>query len=807
MLKNWLKIYLYQIKNNKFFTILNVLGLSIGIAGLIFSILYWNDEHSYNNWNPEKERIFQVVNDQPRSGFLAYNVIPLGEALKQNSIEIEDYCNFQPGYNGGLIEYKNKKEVVGKILKSEGNFFSFFPFQFTNGNIKTALKEKNNVAISEETAQLLFGDENPMGESIKIGETNCVVGGVYKISGKSSVAPSVVMREEFEENVKQNAANWQSHTCFLVIKLKNPDQKEAVEKQIWNIYVEKQAKKLAKEKGISTEDYIKNYGLDKPYLESLETARLHSRVDNGYPEGSGNYQFLLIMLGLSILILALSIVNYINLATANAIKRAKEVGVRKIIGATKSQIILQFITETVITTSFAVLLSLVIVELFLPYYNQFLSKELVMNSSQFHIQLLLVFIITILFAGIFPAIYISNFEVLNVLKGNFSRSKKGIWLRNSMLILQFAIASFFITGSYIVFQQVNYMINKDLGFKGSQVMDISFNEAKKPEDFEMIQNELLKIKGVESVSAGNFSFGNGGYFTSVFGYKGKDVEVENMSMEFGLLDQMNIKISEGRNLSPKLASDTINSVLINQATAEMMGEKNPIGKEFNFKDDGENPGIRRLKIVGVVENFNIYGPQKKIPPMLFYHLKTISESRFLSRLYVKINPENSEETIAAIEKFWTTKINTRYPFSYDFVDKNFARTYSDYISQRNLFSLLNIVVILIALFGLFALASYSIQNRMKEIAIRKTLGAETKTLLATLSKQYVLYCIIGFLIALFPVYYLLEKWLENFAYRIDISLIPFAIGFFILMLLTLIVVISRAYRATKMNVLKYLKYE
>jgi len=807
MLKNWIKIYLHHIKNNKFFTALNTLGLSIGIAGLIFAILYWNDEQSYNAWNPEKEKIFQVVNDQPRSGFLAYNVIPLGETLKQKSDEIEDYCNFQPGYNGGLIEYKNKKEVVAKMLKSEGNFFSFFPFEFTKGNIETALKEKNNVAISEETAQLIFGDENPMGESMKIGESNCVVGGVYKISGKSSVAPSLVLREEFEANAKQNADNWQSHTCYLVIKLKKPEKKEAVEKQIWNIYIEKQAKKLSKEKGVSTENYIKNYGLDKPYLESLKTARLHSKVNNGYPEGSGNYQFLLIMLGLSILILILSVVNYINLATANAIKRAKEVGVRKIIGATKSQIVLQFITETVITTSFAVLFALVIVELFLPYYNQFLTKELIMNSGQFYIQLFLVFIITILFAGIFPAIYISNFEVLNVLKGNFSRSKKGIWIRNSMLILQFSIASFFIIGSYIVFQQVNFMINKDLGFKGSQVLDIPFSEVKKPKDFEMIQNELLKIKGVEKVSAGNFSFGYGGYFTSVFEYNGKDIEVDNMSMEFQLLDLMNIKITEGRNLSENFASDTINSVLINQATVEMMSEKNPIGKEFDFRDDGENPGIRRLKVVGVVENFNIYGPQKKVPPMIFYHLKTISESSFLSRLYVKINPQNSEETIAAIENFWTTKINKRYPFSYDFVDKNFARTYSDYVSQRNLFSMLNIVVILIALFGLFALASYSIQRRMKEIAIRKTLGAETKTLLTELSKQYIFFCFLGFLIALFPVYFLLSKWLENFAYRIDISPIPFVIGFFTLMILTLIIVLSRAYQATKVNVLKYLKYE
>ena len=807
MILNWTKIFIYHLKQNKLFSLLNVLGLSIGIAGLIFAILYWNDEQSYNALNPEKERIFQVVNDQPRSGFLAYNVIPLGETLKQNSTEVEDYCNFQPGYNGALIEYKGKKEVVQKILKSEGNFFSFFPFQFTNGSVKTALKNKNNVAISEQTAQLFFGDENPMGASIKIGDMNCVVGGVYKISGKSSVAPAVVLREEFEENVKKNTQNWQSHTAYLVVKLKDPARREAVEKQIRNIYIEKQAKKAAKDKGISTEDFIKNFGLDKPYLESLATARLHSKVVNGYPEGSGNYQFLLIMLGLSVLILILSVVNYINIATANAIKRAKEVTVRKITGATKTQIVFQFVLETVIITSFALLLALAIVELTLPYYNQFLSKELLMNSGQFYIQLLLVFIITVLFAGIFPAIYISNFEVLNGLKGNFNRSKRGIWIRNSMLILQFAIASFFIIGSYIVFQQVHFMVNKNIGFNGSQVLSVNLSEAKKPEDFEMIKNELLKIKGVEKVSAGNFSFGYGGYFSSVFEYNGTDVEVDNMSMEFGMLDLMKIKIVQGRDLSPKFASDKINSVLLNQEAVKMMGEKNPIGKEFEVRDDGENPGMRRLKIVGIVEDFNVYGPQKKTPPMLFYHLKTISESRFLTRIYVKMDPKNSEETVSEIEKFWTTKIDTRYPFWYEFVDKNFAQTYSEYISQRNLFSLLNIIVILIALFGLFSLASYSIERRMKEIAIRKTLGAETNVLLKALSKQYIIFCIIGFLIALFPVYYLLNLWLENFAYRIDISIYPFIIGFIALVFLTLLVVLSRAYIATKVDVLKYLKYE
>jgi len=232
-----------------------------------------------------------------------------------------------------------------------------------------------------------------------------------------------------------------------------------------------------------------------------------------------------------------------------------------------------------------------------------------------------------------------------------------------------------------------------------------------------------------------------------------------------------------------------------------MNEKNPIGKIVTWNE-------RKLKIIGVVKDFNLWGPKAEIPPMVFFHLKTIDWMNLnVNHIFVKVKPNEVETTICNLEKFWKKNIDADYPFHYDFVDKAYARNYKAYIKQRNLFSLLNVIVILIALFGLFALASYSIQNRMKEIAIRKTLGAETHTLLKELSKQYILFCVIGFLIAIFPAYYLLSKWLEDFVFRIEISLAPFLIGFVALLSLTLIVVLSRTYQATKVDVLKYLKYE
>ncbi|PZQ86754.1 MAG: multidrug ABC transporter substrate-binding protein, partial [Flavobacterium johnsoniae] len=226
-----------------------------------------------------------------------------------------------------------------------------------------------------------------------------------------------------------------------------------------------------------------------------------------------------------------------------------------------------------------------------------------------------------------------------------------------------------------------------------------------------------------------------------------------------------------------------------------------IGKEINWND-------KKLKIVGIAKDFHVSGPQDQIPPMTIFHYKTIPWMiQNAHQIFVKIDAEHMESAMKEIENFWIKKVDTEYPFKYDFVNKSYARSYQAYVNQRNLFSLLNIIVIFIALSGLFALASYSIQRRMKEIAIRKTLGAETKTLLKELSKQYVVFCIAGFLIALFPVYFLLNKWLENFAYRIDISIVPFVVGFVALLLLMLIVVLSRAYQATRVNVLKYLKYE
>ncbi|MEO6174536.1 MAG: ABC transporter permease [Flavobacterium circumlabens] len=807
MLKNWINIFIYHIKNNKIFSILNVLGLSIGITGLIFALLYWNDEHSYNAWNPEKDNVYQVVvqlSDMP--------------AVAENSVRLKAHLESDPNvttvvyadnwYQKDKIIYKGKKEFADKIINVENGFFSLFPFQIIQGNATSALKDGTSIALSEDMAKRIFNDENPIGKQIKCWNTMFTVRAVYRIPGNSSIAPNVIVNH-MKDLVDLNK-NRGLFVLKILLKIKDPSKVDVTRRMLEKVYYDEIIVKSSKEAGMSPAEMEKKIGRFKIFMEPLSQARLHSIVD-GYPEGRGNYQFLLIMAGLSVLILILSIVNYINMATANAIKRAKEVGIRKILGASGKDIIFQFIFETLLITSFSILLALVIAELTLPCYNNFLGKNLMIIGRQFYLQVILIFIFTIVAAGIFPAFYVSNFESMKVLKGNFERSKNGIWLRNGMLIFQFAIAAFFIIGSNIVYEQIKYLSHKDLGFKGDQVLAISLNLPSSYYEgdeigqkifnrYTTIKQELSKIKGVDQVATGLLSFDGTTDDLWPVWYKEELFKQTAIGLDYGLLDLLKIKIVKGRNLSPKLASDTLNSVLINETSQKLMKLKDPINQEIRI-------GNQKMKIIGVVKDFNLLSPEADVPPMTFYHIKTLDMADGINLIYVKLKSDNIENSIADIEQFWKTKVDTEYPFKYDFIDKQYARTYESYVKQKNLFSLLNVVVILIALFGLLALASYSIQRRIKEIAIRKTLGAETNVLLKELSGQYVLYCIIGFLIAAFPVYYLLTKWLENFAYRINIELFPFVSGFALLLALTLLIVLSRAYQATRADILKHLKYE
>jgi putative ABC transport system permease protein len=353
------------------------------------------------------------------------------------------------------------------------------------------------------------------------------------------------------------------------------------------------------------------------------------------------------------------------------------------------------------------------------------------------------------------------------------------------------------------------MMNKDLGFNGDQVISIPYNKPdrqKRTQQYGVDKPEIKKIPGVVDVSTFAGSFGGSTNSSSGFTHNGIFVQPRNVEMDFGFLEMMKIKIVEGRDLSPKFASDTVSSMLINETLVKTLNLKNPINTIITSgwsKDNSEN---LKFKIVGVVKDFHITGLQKKVPPMVFVNIKTLGWNNF-NNVFVKVSPNNLTETLENLKKYWEKNVNPDYPFDYEFVNKGFAKTYEEQIKQKKLFFILNMVVIVIAVFGLFALASFSMERRLKEIAIRKTLGAETDILLKELSKQYIIFCLMGFAVGIVPAYILLEKWLEDFAFRINISVVPFSISLISLLALTLIIVLAKAYQVTKIDILKYLKYE
>ena len=810
MIKNWIKIYLQQVRQNVFHSVLNVLGLAIGVAGLIFAILYWNDEHAYDAWNPHKDNTLFVVTDLGEGRVWGSTASPVGKAIETEIPEITSYCYVNTWYNDDILEADGTKVHCTKIADAQPNFFSFFPHPFVKGNPATALRP-NTITLSEATAVKLFGStDSAMGKSLKYGGNNFTVTGVYHIQGKSAFMPDAVT-SIIEAKLKETEHQWGYFTFGMYVRVKNPDDAALVAKKIENLYYKNTTLLFAKNAGITPEDYVKRFGTTKISVVSVADLRLNT-ITQDVPEQSGNYKFLIIMVGLSVLIMVMSVANYINLATANAIKRAKEVGVRKVLGASTQNIIAQFIAETVFTLFISVLLALVIVELSLPYYNAFLNKSLELNSAAFYVQLIVIFVAVVITAGIFPALYVSKFNTISVLKGNFIRGKKGTWLRNAMLVGQFAIASFFTIGAYVVYSQVNYMLSKDTGFKADQIVQIYYRN---PYDFKQegfrekleqkyshVKEKLLQIKGVQTVGVSTMSIGGGNSFETAYNYNQIMMPLQNMAVDYGVLNMLNVKMKTGRLFSEKLASDSVNTVILNETAAAMMKEKNPLGKSIRW-DQG-----KYLKVIGVVKDFHVDGPQRKIAPMAFTYYKTLPGMlQNAHSIYIKVAPEDMQEALASIEALWKEEVDPDFDFSYDFVDKNYARTFKQYVLQRNLFTLLNSVVMIIALFGLFALASFSIQRRMKEIAIRKTLGASTGTLLREISWHYVLYCTIGFLLSVFPAWLLLQQWLQDFAYRISVSFIPFITGFVALLILTLFVVLGRAYNATRVPVVKYLKYE
>lgn len=805
MIQTWFKIFYRNSKKNWLNILINVLGLTLGLAGLLIVLLYLQDEKSYNVTNPNKSTIYRVVHKMSDGDIWTSNTAVEGAKYKEELPGITSVYMSNNWYDDSVVIASGKKVYSRNILIGEPNFFEFFPFEVVKGSVKEFEKVRNHIAISEKQAKLLFGNVSlAIGETVEINKRPLIVTLVYNIKGKHYFMPETVIQFE-----KEPEGNWGNFTYGLFVKTIKGEERSNLTQKMDEIWFTNQTKPQAEIDGITPQEWEEKHGT-KTLLEPLKDIRLKALSGDGGPEGKGNYELILIMLSLSILLIIISCVNFINLSTASATQRAKEVGVKKTLGLSKLTLTRQFVLEVVLQGLVAYVLAVILVELLLPYFNDFMRKSISILEGNAIFQVGLIALVISFMVGNIPALYLANFKSVEVLKGNISRSKKGILARNIMLGFQFLISGFFLIGSLIIYKQVNYIMSKDLGFNGDQVITVALNDPEnRYKKYLLAKKELIKHPNIDVVTSNYFLPGGGNSSSTNVSYKDISVQTNSNAMDFEYMDMVDLEILKGRALQVNLASDTIKNVLINETLAKAFGiYDNPIGKKIKTGFRSSDNNGENLNVIGLVKDYHIYGMDTKIPPIIMMHWNSFDwMKRNFWFVQFKINPNNIDETIADIEDYWKQNVEQGYPFSYQFLNKRFARTYQKYQKQKTIFTVLTVIVILVSLLGLFALATLTIQQRLKEVAIRKTLGASVQEIMFQLIKNFIKIALVASVILIPIAYYFMQSWLDNFIYRIDMPLLPYFITPLILIILVFLVVGLKAFKATKVDLIKYLKFE
>ncbi|WP_435262678.1 ABC transporter permease [Tenacibaculum sp. nBUS_03] len=805
MFKIWIKIFLRSQKKNWLNTLVNILGVGLSLAILLFVSFYFQEQNSYDQLNPNKEIVYRVL----KTNFMGkgteigpYNTAIEGDVYKEQIPDVVDTYLSVSNYRSGVIELPIKKHYITKILKGETSFFNFFPFQVVQGSAEEFKKTRQNVAISEKLAKSIFDGGNCIGKTFKLNNRKHIITTVYKLEGKHYFMPNLVIQNESKPE-----GNWFSLSWSLFIKTKNNSVESTIINRITDIW-NGQWKQTAERRGISLDEYMNN-DAKHTKIEKLRKIRLYSKSDDGGPEGKGNLEFIYLMVFFAVILLIISSVNFINLSLASASIRAKEIGVRKVIGASKKSIFFGVVFELIAQCLIAFIIALLIIELSLSYFNDYFNTSIEIYNS--FSTIIYVFILTIFLAlliSFFPAIVISNYKAVKVLKGNISRNKNNRSSKSLMLGIQFLISGFFLILSVVMFLQVKFMLQKDVGFNGDQVMVVNFNtNFNNYKKYLVMKKELTKHPNISKVTSSYMTPGTQ-LRTNMTNIVLKGVEnggtimVMLNPLDIEHFDLLNIKLEKGRFLQKDFVKDTISNVLINKTMARKLGiANNPIGKELILNN-------KTLKIVGVIKDYiTSFGIEPT--PTLYYHWNIFSETKtyMFNTVQLKVDSNDMTNVINFVKDYWKKNIEDGYPFNYRFVDEDFALSLKNYQNNNTMFFILTILVIFIALIGVFALASLTIQQRLKEVAIRKALGASTKELIYQLVINYIKIAGIALIIILPISYYFVEQWLSDFIYRIEIPVLPFIITPIIIITLTFFVVGIKAFNATKIDLIKYLKFE
>ena len=794
MIKNNIKIAFRSLLRHKAFSFINILGLAVGISACFLIYLYVTFETSYDNFHSKADRIYRVISDvkTPTETIKSsYITSPVAPNLKKDFPEIEDAVRIAP--DGFLVKKGNVKFQESKSVLADSTLFNVFDFPLIAGNKKTALIEPMSVVISQTAAKKYFGNTNPMGQEVQLtgAAINAKITGVMKDIPKNSQieADMIVSVSSWKPIYGQpiSDSEWTNHTNYTYILVKPNTNVKALEAKFpafQEFHHGAEAKKL------QMQDYLSLEPLRDVYLKSKRDGFITGNINNVY-----------IFSAIAVFILLIACVNFINLTTARSAERAKEVGIRKVVGAVRFQLARQFISESIIICLIAFVLSIVLSVIALPLFNQLAGKEIsnsIFNNPLHIVSLFVLSIFIGLIAGFYPSLVLSSFKPVSVLKGRFSTGTRGLILRKSLVVFQFTISIVLIAATIIVYRQLNYMRSQSLGFSKEQTVIINTNFDKSKDAF---KQSLSSIPGVVSSTFSSHVPGGGSNsaYSEVENKKG-EMQKSNLDLyfvDFDYVKQYDLKLAAGRTFSKDFPTDSTQAMVINEAASKMLGYSTPqeaVGRKFDQWG-------RKGQIIGVLKDFHYKSLQQNIPPLVMRF-----EPWGLGMISIKVAASNLPQTLKAIGDKWGQMIPNR-PFEYNFLDEFFDRQYRAEDHFGNLFFNFAVLAIFISCLGLLGLSSYSTMQRTKEIGIRKVLGANVSSIVNLLSIEFIKLVLIALVIAAPIAWFGMDKWLRDFAYRTNISWWIFGLAGLVSVLIAFSTISFQAIKAAMANPVKSLRTE
>ena len=801
MLKNYYKVAIRNILKYKLFSAINILGMTIGVTSCLMIILYVSNELSYDNFHPDADRIFQVGLNGKIGGQdirVANTCPPMAAALVAEIPEVADATRIYQIYesvirNGEIIFTEEKVFVV------DSNFFQFFGYKLKAGDVTSVLKEPNTVVLTEPMAHKYFGDENPIGKLLIIGDENKT----YKVTGLAENPPAnshfsynFLVSSVSNERLKSDI--WLNNFMYTYFKVQPNAAANQVEAKFIPLVEKYIGPELERFMGTTIKKMQESGGAYGYYATNVKDIHLHS-TSQGDLEPGGNMMYVYFFSGIGLFIIIIACINFMNLSTARSAGRAKEVGLRKALGSLRGQMIGQFMAESILYSALAVVLALAACYYLLPFFNTLSGKELgmaVFQTPWFIAGIVaLVFFIGIV-SGSYPAFYLTSFSAVEVLKGKVRAGAKSKGIRSFLVVFQFGLSIFLIIFTVVVFQQIQYLQKKNLGIDKNNVMILD-NTGRLGTNKEAFRNGLTELTGISKISYTNNTF-PGVNNTTIF--KTADSEQDHVMgvyyADYDHQDVLRFELKDGRYFSKDFASDSM-AVLLNEAAAKEFGFENPVGEEVLYNNGRQ--AFQKYKVIGVIKNFNFESFKEQVRPL------SILLSQNDNNLLVRYDGDAST-LIPKVENLWK-QYAPNEPFQYSFLDENFDRLFRAEQRMGKLFSVFSSLAIFIACLGLFALAAFTTEQRTKEIGVRKSMGTSVFSLSILLSKEFTKLVVIAFIPAAILAWYISDTWLNGFAYRVEINPIVFVLSGVAAIVIAWLTVSYQSIKAATANPVESLRYE